>query len=118
MVKSQRTSFRKEELEPSAIRSRMKEIMLSLRAQYFVDERAGRDGYTGVPLEQFGNDPITRAALQSWREGKYIKITGGMVQFDGMGFNEAFRIEERKDEPEQPNDTPDTPNMFDMEEGE
>jgi len=106
-----------------AVAKRMGEIMLALRARYFEDKRAGRcdfweDEGTGIPLSELGKDSITHAALQQWQKGKYIKIERGMVRFDGMGFHEAFRIEERKDEPEQQNDTPDIPNMFGAKAGE
>jgi hypothetical protein len=94
----------------AAVSARMKEIMLALRARYLEDQRAGRNPDMGIPADQIGKDSITQAALRSWQQGKYIKVEHGMVRFDGMGFHEAFRIENKEHKTA---DTPeDAPSMF------
>jgi hypothetical protein len=83
------------------------EIMLKLRAKHFADRNAGRDTDTGISITELGTDSITRDALKSRVERKYVEIVNGMVRFAGSGFSEAFRIEEsrgktpeRKQQPE------------------
>jgi hypothetical protein len=70
------------------------EIMLSLRAKYFEDRCAGRPTETGIPVAAVGTDAITRAAVRSLTGSRYAEIVDGFLRFAGSGFNEAFKIEE------------------------
>jgi hypothetical protein len=83
------------------VAQRMREVYAALRAKRLADLHANRDTDTGLPVSKLGSDEITRAALRVLlNQARHVEIVNGMARLTSTGLNEAFRIEERRENKE------------------